>query len=138
MSLLRIVDGALEFTIEIPFARDGYTIIPRNKNIPRNTAIIKQTRKKMDTVPKRFYSLMKQPPTRGFIKESAGAFSEVTGGRPPSFSSEKTRLGASEQKKRCQPFPDRVQGEALLNVTKKMGTWLPEREKGDQHERTSR
>ena len=38
----------------------------------------------------------------------AGAFSEVTGGRPPSFSAEKTRPGASERKKRCLPFPDRV------------------------------
>jgi hypothetical protein len=86
MSLLCIVDGALEFTIEIPLTKDGYIFTPKNKNILRNSTIIKQTPKKMDVGPKCFYSLMKRSPTRGSIRESAGAFSEVTGGRPPSFS----------------------------------------------------
>jgi hypothetical protein len=58
---------------------------------------------------------MKRSPTRGSIRESAGAFSEVTGGRPPSFSAEKTRPRASERKKRCQPFPRRFRMKEFWN-----------------------
>ena len=47
----------------------------------------------------------------------AGAFSEVTGGRPLSFSAEKTRPGASERKKRCQAFRTWFPMQTLLNVS---------------------
>jgi hypothetical protein len=41
----------------------------------------------------------------------------VTGGRPPFFSAEKTRPGASERKKSCQAFRTRFLTEIVLNVS---------------------
>ena len=90
-------------------------------------------------------------PIRGFIKERAGAFSAVTGGRVLSFQhlsmgeaaalslsmgmrrgqnspvdkwSEKTSPGASERKKRRLPFPGSPV-QTLLNVTKQLFYIVP-------------